>query len=151
MIKIIDGIRYNTKTSTLIFKVNSIYPKSDIRWSEEYLYKTKSGKYFLHGIGGPGSPYAIANDIYTNKEGEKIIPMPFNQLVSWAEEYMPDEKLKILLMNIRQEIKRNRTEIPVFLENVYGRLSVRERYKKLLEVNKEKASSENYRLTYVDW
>jgi hypothetical protein len=77
--------------------------------------------------------------------------MPFNQLVSWAEEYMPDEKLKILLMNIRQEIKRNRTEIPVFLENVYGRLSVRERYKKLLEVNKEKASSENYRLTYVDW
>ncbi len=58
MKKTINGIRYNTKNSTLIFIVDTIYPKNDIRWSEEYLYKTKSGKYFLLGIGGPGSPYA---------------------------------------------------------------------------------------------
>jgi hypothetical protein len=151
MKKTINGIRYNTKNCTLIFIVDTIYPKNDIRWSEEYLYKTKSGKYFLLGIGGPGSPYARTDEILGNKDGEHIIPMPYDKLIVWAEEYMPDEMLKVLLKDIKQELKRNGIEIPEILNRAFHRLAIMKKVQKLAEAEKAKSSQPTNRTTYVDW
>jgi hypothetical protein len=48
---------------------------------------TRSGKYFLHGSGGPGSPYSVwDNESDANIDGEAILPMSQYDVITWAEE-----------------------------------------------------------------
>ena len=57
MKKVICKVEYDTETSELIQK--KVFGSfGDADGYEENLYKTKDGKLFLYGIGGPKSPYA---------------------------------------------------------------------------------------------
>lgn len=85
MLKIIDGRTYNTETSKRQFNVGG---GAGNAWYSETLYINSKGNFFLHGIGGPMSPYRvrIAHDFV---EGEKITPMSIEQAKDWVKTHAP--------------------------------------------------------------
>ena len=56
MKKIVKGKTYNTDTAEVMaHRVQGEF--GDPAGYEEFLYKTKKGLYFIHGVGGEASPY----------------------------------------------------------------------------------------------
>lgn len=53
--QVIDGKIYNTETATRVCSLDcSVYPHN-FAYHETYLFRTKSGRWFLAGFGGPSS------------------------------------------------------------------------------------------------
>jgi len=95
MKKIIDGALYNTETATLLGSDSYGYGNDFRAWTED-LYRTKSGKYFLHGEGGPMTQYAVSTGNNSWSGGSKIIPMNRSYAVEWAENHLSaDEYIKL--------------------------------------------------------
>lgn len=94
MKKVIDGSLYNTRTAKLLGKWdNGQYGSLD--FCAEDLYRTKSGKYFRHGQGGPRTPYAVPSQGGSLRSGEMIVPMSESDARGWAEYYLSgDDYLK---------------------------------------------------------
>jgi hypothetical protein len=69
MKKIINHRLYNTETAIAICSTGYSYP-GDFKFWKDTLYKTKKGRYFFHGIGGPLSSYAenIGNNNISGSE-----------------------------------------------------------------------------------
>ena len=57
MKKVIDGALYNTDTAQMMGDWDNGLYANDFGFCRERLYRTKSGKYFLHGEGGANSRY----------------------------------------------------------------------------------------------
>lgn len=91
MIEIIRGRKYNTETAEMVAEYATYdRRKSDLSYYEEELYKKKTGEFFLHGMGGPMTKYAVAvGNAYS--DGEKIIPLTEEQAKEWVERYMDAE------------------------------------------------------------
>ena len=87
MKKVINGSLYDTETAKLLGEDSYSNPGDFHHWAEQ-LYRTKSGKYFLHGEGGPASKYV--REIGQNEwsGGEKIIPLTLESAQKWAEEHL---------------------------------------------------------------
>ena len=84
MKKVIDGSLYNTDSARLLGEWdNRRYGSLD--FCCERLYRTKSGKYFLHGEGGAMSKYARSCGSNQWSSGEMIIPMTEVAACDWAE------------------------------------------------------------------
>lgn len=83
MKKIIGGSKYDTDTAKMVGS-NAYGQVGDFSHWEEELYKTKSGKFFLHGEGGANSRYGVweGNE---GSYGEKIMPMSEEEAKKWAE------------------------------------------------------------------
>lgn len=79
MKKIINGSRYDTDTAKRLGYWENGPDIRDLFWCSESLYRTKAGKYFLHGSGGRGSRYASAPN------GGQIIPITEDGAKAWAE------------------------------------------------------------------
>lgn len=151
MKKIIEGIGYDTQKATFLGQVNSEFSKEDIRWSVTELYRTRSGKYFIHGSGGPGSPYSVwDNESDAHIDGEVILPMSQYDVITWAEEYLPDDKLKSVIKDIRQEAKLQNIDIPTNLITASQKLTQRERKARRAAVQAKEATQRASRI-YVDW
>lgn len=92
MKKVINGALYNTDTAQ---ELGSTEPagcsKRDFNYFRETLYRTKSGKYFLHGEGHGNSRYGVwhGND---GGWGEKIMPMTLEEAMEWAERNLSGEE-----------------------------------------------------------
>jgi hypothetical protein len=97
MMQIINGVRYDTTTATLMGEYDNGYPTEDIRWSITQLYKTKAIKYFFYGHGGPGSAYSRKDNCCTYADGEKIIPVTLFEVIVWGEEYLPENVLETII------------------------------------------------------
>ena len=91
MKKVIDGALYNTETAKLLGKDSYSNP-SDFQHWKEALYRTKSGKYFLHGVGGPMTKYAVSVGLNEWSGGEKIIPLDLDSAQKWAEEHLDGDE-----------------------------------------------------------
>lgn len=95
MKKRIDTLMYDTDTAKEIAKYESPYSKGDNEYYEEYLYKKRTGEFFLYGYGNAGSPYcerAYKDNAFT--PGEKIIPLTFEEAKKWYDKaFNADEKL----------------------------------------------------------
>ena len=87
MKKVINGALYNTETAKLLGK-NSYSNPRDFRYWVETLYRTKSGKFFLHGAGGALTKYAVSVGQNEWSGGEKIIPLDLDSAQKWAEEHL---------------------------------------------------------------
>ena len=82
MKKVVDGLVYDTEKAELIHEWNNHYPCNDFRAFSERLYKTKNGRFFLHGRGGAMSSYRSSyGDSYGS--GEEIMPMTDSEVVEW--------------------------------------------------------------------
>lgn len=87
MKKVIKGAVCDTETATKLGTCDHDITNRLCWWSET-LYRTKSGKYFIHGEGGPGSRYAKAEDDGHWKSGEQIDVVSREAAEGWAEEHL---------------------------------------------------------------
>lgn len=87
MKKVIDGALYNTETAREIGRYSNGGSFRDFSHYREVLYRTKSGKYFLFGEGGPMTRYAVSEGQNSWTGGEHIEPMTPNAAREWAEEH----------------------------------------------------------------
>lgn len=92
MKKVINGALYNTDTAQVLGCVEPNGSNTrDFSYFCETLYRTKSGKYFLHGEGHGNSRYGVwhGND---GGWGEKIMPMTLEEAMEWAERNLSGEE-----------------------------------------------------------
>ena len=87
MKKVIKNSVYDTDTAEKIGEWDNRERPGDLNYIAEALYRTKSGKYFLHGVGGARTQYGVWNG-NTGRAGEVIRPMPYDDAREWAEEHM---------------------------------------------------------------
>jgi hypothetical protein len=72
MKKVIKGRLYDTDTASVQGSWENTNDANDFHWMCETLLKKKTGEFFLHGCGGPMSPYAERIDSTSWSGGEKI-------------------------------------------------------------------------------
>ena len=87
MKKTINGVRYDSRKAIKIGGMQNHQP-GDFEYCDETLYATpRSGRFFLHGRGGPGSRWAktIDGDL---KEGEGVLPLSRSSAREWAEHHL---------------------------------------------------------------
>ena len=101
MKKVIDGLVYNTETAEEIASY-SYLGNSDFRHVDETLYKTKKGKYFLAGSGGPMSKYAVPVGNSGYGGGEGIIPLTVEEAREWCEKHDIDTDVIIQEFTIEE-------------------------------------------------
>ena len=85
MKKVIGGKLYDTRTADLIADCGGGNGRSDFRWFNEGLYKTKKGAFFLCGEGGPMTRWASSCSDGSRSSGEGITPLEPWEARSWCE------------------------------------------------------------------
>lgn len=87
MKKVVQGVLCDTDTAKMLGEYEHDC-KSSFHWYVERLYRTKSGKYFIHGEGHAASPYArkVAQSEWA--PGETIKLMPPEAARQWAEDHL---------------------------------------------------------------
>jgi hypothetical protein len=84
MKKIMDRVIYDTEKAEQIAEYSSGHNPGDFEHFTETLYKTKKGNWFLHGEGGPSSPYTERVGSSTSGS-EEIQPMDEDEVIEWCE------------------------------------------------------------------
>jgi hypothetical protein len=102
MKKIINGAKYDTNTAKELgnWDNNELY--GDFNYCEETLYRTKSGKYFLHGEGGAMSIYSESCGNNSRSGGEEIIPMSREAAMRWAEEHLSGDEYETIFGEVEE-------------------------------------------------
>lgn len=90
MKKVINGKLYDTETATLVAEYDSGHYSNDFHSSEEKLYRTKKGAWFLHGKGGAMSRWSerCGSNCYCGGEG--IEALGDYDARTWCEEHNVD-------------------------------------------------------------
>lgn len=85
MKRTINRKTYDTDTATRLGAWSAGVPVSDFAHYEEALFRTAKGNHFLHGFGGPMSPYAehFGNE---SRSGAAIRPLTPEEALAWCEE-----------------------------------------------------------------
>ena len=91
MKKVINGALYDTEIAKPLGKDSYSNP-GDFQYWVETLYRTKSGKFFLHGAGGALTKYAVSVGQNEWSGGEKIIPLDLDSAQKWAEEHLDGDE-----------------------------------------------------------
>ncbi len=86
MKRVIDGKVYNTQTAQLIDEVAASCPCTDFAYWEESLYKTKKGRFFVAGEGGPMSRWSQAIDSNSWSGGAGMKVLTESEALEWCEE-----------------------------------------------------------------
>lgn len=93
MLKIIDGVRYDTSKAKEIGWAKSPEPQTldqDLHQWHETLYRTvRSGRFFIAGRGGPLSRWAKIDGM-ERTDGEGVLPLSDSQARAWCEQYLKD-------------------------------------------------------------
>ena len=91
MKRVVQGVLCDTETAKVLGEYEHEY-RSSFHWYMERLYRTKSGKYFIHGEGHAASPYAkkVAQNEWA--PGEQIKLMPPEAARRWAEEHLDGDE-----------------------------------------------------------
>ena len=87
MQKIINGRMYNTDTATEINWQENTANRGNYNYYREYLYRKKTGEFFLYGYGNAASGYRRLNAGGLYEPGEKIIPISDERAKTWVEQY----------------------------------------------------------------
>lgn len=85
MKKIIQNKLYDTNTAKRIGSINNGKATDDLFYTEEVLYRKKTGEYFLYCAGGAGTRYAKPQKSGGSKSGEIIIPVDFETAERWTQ------------------------------------------------------------------
>jgi len=96
MKQIIDGRLYDTDAATKVGEWFNHHLPGDFRRVDEALYRTERGAWFLHGEGGPLSPYAVPVGNNGHGAGEAITPLTDEQARQWAERHLDADEVLAL-------------------------------------------------------
>lgn len=102
MNKVIEGKRYDTETAKFLGAAYSDLSPTDFGYWEEELYRTKSGNYFLHGVGGPMSQYAVHAG-NSSSGGAVIKPYSMAQAQRWAEDNLTADEYESIFGEVDGE------------------------------------------------
>ena len=91
MKKVIQGVLCDTSTAKFLGEASYLSDRDFAHWNEA-LYRTKSGKYFLYGEGGPSSRYAVTIGQNEWSGGEKIQLLSRETALEWAEEHLDGDE-----------------------------------------------------------
>jgi len=105
MNKVISGSKYDTETAKRLGAWSNRSDSRDFSYCSESLYRTKSGKYFLYGEGGPMSRYASHSSENSWGYGEKIIPMSRAEAQEWAEEHLDGDEYEEIFGIVEEDGK----------------------------------------------
>ncbi len=102
MKKLVNGKSYNTETAELIWSWDNGLSKSKAQWHEESLYKSKNGRWFIYGEGGPLSPVAkICDDGLTSGQFLKALSEN-DEILGWMEEHDVDTDIAAKYFEIEE-------------------------------------------------
>jgi hypothetical protein len=99
MKKLIDGLLYDTESAEEIASWSNGLSYSDFNHMDETLYRTESGRWFIHGGGGPKTKYRKpaagggvtgSEDIRALTDAEAFEWLQAKNNVSAAQEYFAD-------------------------------------------------------------
>jgi hypothetical protein len=92
MIKIIDGVRYDTDKAIEIGTAGYSHP-GDLDYWHETLYKSpRSSRFFIHGEGGPRSRYSRQTSTNNWSGSERIRPIAIEDARKWCEDYLDGDE-----------------------------------------------------------
>ena len=87
MKRIIDGRKYDTETATFVASCDNGRSIGDFEYVGHWLYRKRTGEYFLRSEGGANTRYAVQDG--TGWAGGSVIePMRYDDARAWAEEHM---------------------------------------------------------------
>jgi hypothetical protein len=95
MKKVINGLLYNTQTAESISENDNGLDRGFFNYCCETIYKTKKGRYFLHGDGGATSKYGIQSNGF-RREGEDIILLTEKEVKEYLENWNDIDKYEEL-------------------------------------------------------
>jgi len=90
---IIDGKKFDTEKATLIGEVSYGYAGDFKHWMAR-LYRTKNGRHFLAGSGGPMTIFATRTADGGCSGGSKIVPLDADEAFGWAERHLDIETVE---------------------------------------------------------
>lgn len=92
MRKKINGSRYDTDTAKKMAHWESDQDYTSFTHCEETLYRTKAGKWFIHGTGNAATVYAVRRGDGWTAPGEQIVPLSEEVARSWVLEHLGEEQ-----------------------------------------------------------
>lgn len=104
--KIIEGSKYDTDTAKMLASRDNDLSQGDFKWCRETLYRTKAGKYFIHGEGGAMTQYAQSCGNNTWTGGERIEPMSREAAQKWAQECLDGDEYEDVFGKITEETEK---------------------------------------------
>lgn len=87
MKKVINGLLYDTETAEKVAFYSNNRGLGDFKSLEETLYRTKNGRWFIHGIGGAMTAYQVEAGNNSWSGSEQIRPIESEEAASFLEEY----------------------------------------------------------------
>ena len=94
MKRIVEGKVYDTETAEEIATYEPFSDRTKFQWWSETLYRTKKGRYFKYGIGGPMSKYAETFPGGATG-GEVIVPLTDKEAFEWLASYFPEKAIEL--------------------------------------------------------
>jgi hypothetical protein len=95
MRRIIDGKAFDTETAELLGEASWGNRGDSGRW-EESLYRTRKGRYFLHGKGGPATRWAVGHPGGSYSGGSDIRALGEDEAQEWAERYLSADEYEAI-------------------------------------------------------
>lgn len=101
MVKIINRKKYNTETAELLAEWSNNLGCGNFRNVHEFLYRKRTGEYFLYGYGGPMSRFAESDgDGWTG--GEDIITFTEEDARSWCEQHFDGDTYESIFGEVEE-------------------------------------------------
>jgi len=92
MKKVINRKRYDTDTAKKVAWWSTGGSMSDFRYSEEDLYRKKTGEFFVHGQGHGMTRWGTSKDNGNSRGwGEDIQPLTEEEARDWVEHYSNED------------------------------------------------------------
>ena len=106
MKKIINGKVYDTTTAKELGSWESTPYVRDFSRFVETLYQKRTGEFFIHGVGGPSSRYAVSAGQNCWDGGEKIVPLSYDAAREWAEEHLDADDYEAIFGEVCEDDSR---------------------------------------------
>lgn len=100
MKKIIDGKMYDTETAELL----GAFTKNvgTFNYVHEELYRTKNGRFFVFGSGGPLSRWAQADGSNSWSGGSGLQALSVDYAKQWAGRHMDPDEYELLFGKVEE-------------------------------------------------
>ena len=102
MKQIINGKKYDTDTAKEIAHYCAPGSVQDFSYSEETLYRKKTGEYFLYGKGGPASRYSRSCGQNQWEGDQRIIPFTEYEARAWAERCIDADEYEAIFGEVEE-------------------------------------------------
>ncbi|QFT95426.1 hypothetical protein FIU86_21415 (plasmid) [Roseovarius sp. THAF9] len=77
---------YDTDQATEITSVRYATP-NNLAWFREDLYRSRNGAWFIVGVGGPLSHYAVELEDGIREGRRRLTPMSSDETIAWLEKH----------------------------------------------------------------